>query len=133
MTESRPLSGYQDLSLDDDDDTSRVDPWQPKGDAKSPSSPSTHRSTSRFSTGSSVHDINFAEASSSSRPSYQTYDSSSTGVTSPTHEEEEAGKGLWTKSRFNTLAEAPLVLGVAVVDFNHLVSTVDHYWVSCTN
>lgn len=99
MVFSQDASGYEDLSLDDEPGSS-VDPW------------SSHSKPDPTSFRSSTASSSFLASGSpgSSRPQYDRYTSSATTTTSVQLRDEE---------------EVPLVLGVAVVDFNHLVSLHD--------
>lgn len=89
----QPLSGYEDLSLDDDQTQS--DSWS--------------KNEARFSASSSSFQTSQSDRSSATSPAQNStvnrYDSSASLGT-------HIGRGV---------DEVPLVLGVAVVDFNHLV------------
>ncbi|ORY31584.1 transport protein Avl9-domain-containing protein [Naematelia encephala] len=89
---SRPSSAYEDLSLEDDGPAA-TDPWR--------SSSTTHSST--FSTQTVFSSS--TPGASSSRPAY----SSTPSVTST------------SQLSNNRRGPLPMVLGVAVVDFNHLI------------
>jgi len=97
-TKDRPLSSYEELSLDDGDST-RTDPWSETPARFSTASSSFQTSPSRSSPGMSPP----------SKPVLDRYDSIASVGTS-------LGR---------TTDEVPLVLGVAVVDFNHLVSRLN--------
>ena len=106
---SRPYSGYEELDLDSDEaGVSTVDPWRSTSITTTP--PSISTSTSRFPTQSPTSNLSTPGASSSRLPSprVKSLDSPSKTIA------------------MNSIADVPVVLGVAVVDFNHLVSTCVH-------
>ena len=110
-TDDRPVSpsGYEDLSLDDDGPDQARDPWA----SPAKSEPKHDFTTSRFSAASSSFATSPSRSSSTSQLGMS-------GAGRP-----GLGKHASTSASTVTSGRAqdcPLVLGVAVVDFNHLVS-----------
>ena len=96
----RPYSGYEELDLDADDGEPTLDPWRSTTASTSP----TTSTRSRFSAQSSATNLSTPGASSSRLPLKR---GSSSGK---------------AKVQTRSASDIPVVLGVAVVDFNHLVS-----------
>ena len=133
---SRPQSGYEDLSLDDDTST---DTRRQPSTNNSSSSPSN--STSRYSATPSVSRSSIAPSLSAldTRPKLKSFASSSSAGSSGGGGSFGGGgggggiNGIGTSSTGKLAGDGrkvqqrpvPLVLGVAVVDFNHLVG--DHF------
>lgn len=95
---SRPSSAYEDLDLTSSDDPP-MDPW---------SSPAAPASSSRFSVPSSSSFSSFTNSRGGE------------GLSAAP----KPGRAAKSKGRQGPRSDVPLVLGVAVVDFNHLVRRV---------
>lgn len=160
---SRPYEAYEELDLNDDDNTQskntspfssssnnndfntahqhqhQHDPWQSSSRAQSYSSTFSQPSSSSVPPASSSR-FSPSESVGSSSPITMTSGSGSVGGMPGVDTKGKAASRSGTSSgsvsggKSRTSWDVPLVLGVAVVDFNHLVSNlsaISYAWVIC--